>query len=236
MSRIIIIWIRNNFGFSKTEANAYLVLMVILIGLQLWPSKFSIFSTKVESPVYLDSLTRLLYPEVATDSSHDLTTTAVLSSDTSHPQKVESEQVPKKKYAFQSVEPMDLNQVDSTWLMKIYGIGPVLSKRIIKYRNLLGGFYSLDQLQEVYHLPEEVIETLKSHVFIDLRNMPVEKIGLNTMEFMQIASHPYISFNLARAIVSYRKQHGPFTTPEDLKKIHLMDDSTYLRVLPYIDF
>lgn len=112
----------------------------------------------------------------------------------------------------------------------------MLSKRIIKYRNLLGGFHSIDQLNEVYNLPEETIETLKQYVFLDSTNIAIKRISINAAGFMQIAAHPYISYILAKAIVSYREQHGPFNNLEDLKNIHLMDDSTYLRVLPYIDF
>ena len=94
----------------------------------------------------------------------------------------------------------------------------------------------MDQLNEVYNLPEETIETLKQYVFLDSTNIAIERISINTTDFLQIAAHPYISYILAKAIVSYREQHGPFNNLEDLKNIHLMDDSTYLRVLPYIDF
>jgi DNA uptake protein ComE-like DNA-binding protein len=142
----------------------------------------------------------------------------------------------ERPYQSRKIKTMDLNTVDSTWLMQIYGIGPILSKRIIKYRDLLGGFYSMDQLKEVYHLPEETIAILEQYVFLDLDHTPLEKISVNSNGLLEIASHPYISFALARAIVSYREQHGHYNVPEDLKKIHLMDDSTYLRVRPYIDF
>ena len=94
----------------------------------------------------------------------------------------------------------------------------------------------MDQLNEVYNLPEETIETLKQYVYLDSSGTSIKRISMNTMDFVQIAAHPYISYILAKAIVSYREQHGPFNDLEDLKNIHLMDDSTYLRVLPYIDF
>ena len=56
------------------------------------------------------------------------------------------------KIAHRSIPRKDLNEVDSVWLTSIHGIGPVLSKRLVKYRKLLGGFNSIDQLKEVYGL------------------------------------------------------------------------------------
>ncbi|GJM30568.1 MAG: hypothetical protein DHS20C17_32030 [Cyclobacteriaceae bacterium] len=144
--------------------------------------------------------------------------------------------VPNNSDSAKPLKERDLNRVDSTWLIGIYGIGPVLSNRIVKYRTLLGGFYSLQQLTEVYNLPAETIKILKERVFVDLANSPVDKLDLNHADIPGLARHPYISFELARAIVSYRDQHGQFRDMEDLKRIHLMDDSTYLKLSPYLDF
>ncbi len=129
----------------------------------------------------------------------------------------------------------DLNEVDSVWLQKIYGIGPVLSKRVVKYRNILGGYYSMEQLKEVYGLSPEVLENLRKNLFIEPGGNLV-RINLNTEDYQQIAAHPYISYYQAKAIIAYRGQHGSFKSTEEIKKIHLIDDSTYLRVHPYLDF
>ena len=130
----------------------------------------------------------------------------------------------------------DLNQVDSLWLKRIRGIGPVLSSRIIKYRELLGGFTSSHQLKEVYGLSPEVINRLFQQVYVDSVTENKRKININLVSQEQLSAHPYISFTEARAIISYREQHGNFENIEDLKNIHLMGDSTYLRVSPYLDF
>ena len=119
--------------------------------------------------------------------------------------------------------------------MKINGIGPILSRRIIKYRDLLGGFHSLNQLLEVYHLPPNVASKIMNYAYLDLDNYPVNKLNLNQADYTLLASHPYVPFSLAKAIVAFRDQHGPFTDLEHLKKIHLVNDSTYLRVSPYLD-
>ena len=210
--------------------------MILLVVIH-FGSRHYLSNVDSEGPIYLDSLSRQLsfgtegresavYDTSALDTAGITQGAGELMVDT-------PEFNPKPP---PDVVPVDLNRVDSLWLMKIYGIGPVLSKRIIKYRNLLGGFHSMDQLKEVYRLPPEVIETLSKRVFINNSHTPLEKIFINNSEYLQIAAHPYISFDQARAIVAYRKQHGPFNRAEDLKKIHLIDDSTYLRVRPYVDF
>ena len=150
-----------------------------------------------------------------------------------------NKQTPQRQYSkertHQNPTRKDLNQVDSVWLKSIYGIGPVLSKRIVKYRNLLGGFYSTEQLNEVYGLSPEALSNLKEKIFVQ-SDTHLSKINLNTEDFKRIASHPYISFNLAKAIINYRDQHGAFNSVEEIKKIHIINDSTYLRVYPYLDF
>lgn len=130
---------------------------------------------------------------------------------------------------------IDLNTVDTTAFIKIRGIGPVLSNRIVKYGNLLGGYYSLEQLNEVYGLSPVVLNRLKRRVVIN-SDFTYHKLSLNSLDVQQLARHPYISFALAKAIVAYRESHGSFVELEKLKAIHLMGDSTYIKVYPYLDF
>jgi len=139
------------------------------------------------------------------------------------------------KNAHRNIPRKDLNEVDSVWLKSIHGIGPVLSKRLVKYRKLLGGFNSMDQLNEVYGLSPDVLANLSEKLFIQ-PDAYLSKINLNIEDYKRIASHPYMSFNQAKAIIAYRNQHGSFKSVEELKNIHLIDDSTYLRAYPYLDF
>lgn len=239
-------------GFSRTEANAYLVLLLLLALVHLLADKIPEFYTDPEPPEQLDSLVMAWYlqsegtagsestyhsndPWDATGDSTNLKLTEKQKVSDSQSGNKQNRSV-KPRAQRQSAPIADLNSVDSVWLKKIYGIGPVLSQRIVKYRDLLGGFCSLDQLNEVYNLPEETITTLKARVYLDLDKNPVKKLDLNQSVTVTLAQHPYISFKLANAIVAYRKQHGPYQSAEDLKRIHLVDDSTYLRVRPYLDF
>ena len=128
---------------------------------------------------------------------------------------------------------IDINVCDTTELKKVYGIGPVLAERIVKYRTLLGGFASLGQLEEVYGLNEETLQELHEHVFID-DTASIIKVSVNEDDAKTMAAHPYISQSLARAIAAYRKQHGTFSTPEALLNIHILDSATFVKLKPYI--
>lgn len=130
-------------------------------------------------------------------------------------------------------ERININVCDTTELKKIYGIGPVLAERIIKYRTLLGGYASLSQLEEVYGLREETLHELYANVYIEHTD-PLDKIAINEDDAKTMAAHPYISHSLAKAIAAYRKQHGPFSTPEGLLNIHILDSATFIKIKPYI--
>ncbi len=130
-------------------------------------------------------------------------------------------------------EKFDVNLADTTQLIKVYGIGSKLSQRIIKYRNQLGGFISMDQLREVYGLDTAVVNELNRKAFVAPDFQP-EKIDLNAATEKELSTHPYIKYSLAKAIAAYRFQHGNFTSVEDLKKIALVDESFYNRIKSYL--
>jgi len=140
---------------------------------------------------------------------------------------------PKETVTPKTIQPFDVNQADTSQLIRIYGIGPKLSQRIIKYRNQLGGFISLDQVEEVYGLDTAVIKELKQNIFI-AENFEPAKISINSATEKELAAHPYIKYPLAKAIATYRFQHGNFTSVEDLKKIASVDETFYNRIKPYL--
>ncbi len=126
---------------------------------------------------------------------------------------------------------LPLNRADAAMLSQIYGIGPVLSERIIKYRNWLGGFVHHDQLKEVYGLTDETIDELILQTYIQ---QPPATIDVNTDSIKTLAQHPYIDFDLARSIVHYRRQHGDYQNLSDLKNIKLFNDSLFQKLSPYL--
>ncbi len=126
---------------------------------------------------------------------------------------------------------MDLNMASDEELQKIRGIGPFYAKNILNYRQKLGGFYSMTQLNEVYRMTPSVLNLLKDHTFI---GAPTQKLPINSEALKDLAEHPYITWNQAKVIVNYRKQHGTFTDAEELLNIKIIDDSLYQKISPYI--
>jgi len=127
----------------------------------------------------------------------------------------------------------DLNTADTSQLIKIYGIGPKLAKRIVTYRSKLGGFILANQLKEIYGLDSTVVNNLLSKSFISEDFRP-EQININTAPERELAAHPYIKYKLAKAIIAYRMQHGAFNSLDDLKKITIISDSDFQKIKPYM--
>ncbi len=129
---------------------------------------------------------------------------------------------------------IEVNTADSAQFTQLYGIGPTLSKRIIKYRNALGGFYSLDQIREVYGIKDSVYKSLKRYLSID--SSRIEKFNINRVESERLKKFPYLTWNQANAIVNYRKQHGGYQGFDHLYKVKIIDSATVKKLTPYILF
>ena len=127
---------------------------------------------------------------------------------------------------------VNLNMADTIELQKIRGIGPAFSRRIVGYRELLGGFVNTKQLMEVYGLDSTRYEAIREFVSTD--TLHIKKINLNTADYAQLIRHPYINRQTANAILKFRDQHGPYSEINELSKSYLIDDKTIGRIKPYL--
>jgi competence ComEA-like helix-hairpin-helix protein len=127
---------------------------------------------------------------------------------------------------------LELNTADTSDLQQLHGIGPVFSKRIVKYRNLLGGYCSKEQLMEVYGLEQELYDKLKHHIVVDTSK--VSKLNINTADIDDLKRHPYLDYYQAKAVVEYRQKIGAFKTINDLRHIVLIDNNTFEKIKPYL--
>ncbi|WP_375579948.1 helix-hairpin-helix domain-containing protein [Marivirga tractuosa] len=115
------------------------------------------------------------------------------------------------------------------------GLAHSFSKRIIKYREYLGGFHSLHQLKEVYGLQKKNIDSLKKYVFLG-EKLNLKQLKVNQLDADSLVQHPYISYKEANLIINYREQHGDFKSVSDLLAIKILDSSWVKKVTPYITF
>lgn len=112
----------------------------------------------------------------------------------------------------------DINEASQEDLIAIYGIGEALSSRILKQKETLGGFVSMEQLEEVWGLSPEVITQLNSHFKVVIP-AGFKKIAINDATLKELAQFPYFKYFLAKQIVTYRSMNGNFNNIEDLSKI-----------------
>lgn len=155
------------------------------------------------------------------------------------PEKTERATVVRKKTPakdiFASVKKLDkfdLNKVDTAGLKLVNGIGEKLSLRILKYREAIGGFVNINQLKEIYGLDTLVVSRLAERAIIGDDFQPT-KININTASEKQLAAHPYIR-KAAKAIVSYRFQHGNFRSVDEITNVASIDETTRRKILPYL--
>jgi len=128
--------------------------------------------------------------------------------------------------------PVPLNLSDSADLIQIKGIGPVLSTRIIKYRNLLGGYVRKEQLLEVYGLTTERFEEIMEAVYIDTAN--ILPILLNETDEYGLERHPYLNIYQARALIRYREINGRFDEIDEIIKNQLLPEDVFEKIKPYL--
>lgn len=130
---------------------------------------------------------------------------------------------------------ININAADTTEWKKIRGIGPVLSQRIINFKKALGGFYSIDQIKEVYGIEEELFQAIKPKLTLSDSNN-YNKIDINVINEVELAKHPYVNRKEAKIIVNYRMQHGDFEHFEEIRKIKGINLEKVSKVFPYLSF
>lgn len=132
-----------------------------------------------------------------------------------------------------AITQFDLNKADTTQLVKIRGIGSKLASRIIKFRDNLGGFYTENQLREVFGLDSTVIDETLKYAYV--RSPLLRKIKINEVTAEEFR-HPYLKPYVAKAIIAYRQQHGHFASAKDLANIKVLDAKTLEKITAYLEF
>ncbi len=137
----------------------------------------------------------------------------------------------KAIFASAAKSKIEINKADSLLLKQLPGIGEKLSKRIINYRELLGGFYSIDQIKEVYGITDEVFLMIRDKLEVD--QSLIRKLNLNFAGTEELARHPYIRRNMASRIVKFRSKFGKISSPEILRDSMILNIDEYQRLKPY---
>lgn len=126
--------------------------------------------------------------------------------------------------------PVELNEIDSIQLVKLPKIGPYTAKKILKFRNSLGGFYDIQQLKEVYGMNDSLFIFISKNTFVEPNK--ITSIRINTASYNELKQHPYIDHIIASTIVAYREKHGKYNQLNDLLLIGTISESK-LGILKY---
>jgi DNA uptake protein ComE-like DNA-binding protein len=130
------------------------------------------------------------------------------------------------------IAPIPINLADSADFEKLPGIGPVLAKRIVRYRALLGGFYDTGQLKEVYGISDSVYFIIKGRLLTD--TLGIVKLNLNEASENDLARHPYIGKFAARGIIRYRSRVRTIRSIDELYKNGLIPAENIEKLEKYL--
>ena len=129
---------------------------------------------------------------------------------------------------------VDINRADSAALVAIDGIGPKSASEIIKYRKLLGGYYSVEQLSELKCITESNFEKILAKISCD--SFVISKIDVNFASPKELERHPYVSAQTLRRIIKQRQLKGGWSRIEEMTEQNILSEEEAKRLAPYLRF
>jgi len=242
--------------FTKAERRGIFVLAALILLFTVLPRFYSYlipekdYSTEIQTQFeqftsaqnMADSLAVIerennkQQPYVAKRSTYERNTVSRQNKEKINNAEVERKPYQKTPYAPKKVpKVININTANAEDFATLPGIGEVFSTRIIKYRNALGGFASVEQVSSTYGLETEVFERIKPYLSIS-QNYQTKRLNINTATQAELESHPYISPKLASQMINFREKVHPFSTKDDVKKLYFMTDELLQKLEPYISF
>jgi competence ComEA-like helix-hairpin-helix protein len=126
---------------------------------------------------------------------------------------------------------LDINAATESMLVALPGIGAYTAAKIIAYRERLGGFLALDQLQEIQGVKPDILQKVLPYLVLE---QGIKRMSINEVTYEKLKQHPYLTWNQANSIIKMRNQKGAFKEITELKESILIDDDTYKKLLPYV--
>ena len=123
-----------------------------------------------------------------------------------------------------------LNTADTTALKMVPGIGPYFARKVMEYGQRLGGYVSVDQLDEIEGFP------LDAKDYLVIEHATPRRLNVNTLSLNELRRHPYLNFYQAKAITDYRRLHGPLRSLSDLRLSKDFPPEAIKRLEPYVEF
>jgi len=127
---------------------------------------------------------------------------------------------------------IDLNRADTFDLQQLRGIGPGFARRIVNYRERLGGYHEPVQVLEVFGMDTSRYAMIKNNLTV--KGDSVRRMDINTVTFKELLHHPYFPFPITKTIMLYRQKNKVFRTLEELKNIQGVNDSLFRKMVVYL--
>lgn len=134
---------------------------------------------------------------------------------------------------------LNLRTADTTELKMIRGIGSYRAKQIVRYREQLGGFASVEQLREIKALQPLWADSLSADSFLQhflLDSIKVEPLRVNRARPEVLQRHPYLSFEQAKAIYELRRRKIRLDNINQLQRLDCFTTQDLQRLAPYLHF
>ena len=139
---------------------------------------------------------------------------------------------PSIKKSYRNTQ-IDINTATIDEWQQLNGIGPFYAKKIVSFREKLGGFVTIAQVGTTYGLPDSVFQKINAQLLL---SSLTPSLKVNTISVAQLKAHPYIKKHQAIAIINYRKNHGAFDSIEKFKKVKVFSEKDLKRIAPYLSF
>lgn len=130
---------------------------------------------------------------------------------------------------------ININEADSLQWISLPGIGPVLSSRILRFRESLGGFVRIDQVAETFGLADSSFRKISPFLLLPADSR-VRQLSINSLSEVELSRHPYVSRSLARRLLAYRTEHGPYKSMDELRNVIGVDTLLLKRLALYLQF
>ncbi|MBQ5715074.1 MAG: helix-hairpin-helix domain-containing protein [Alistipes sp.] len=225
----------------------------VAVGVIRWRSYGKVYRVKEDLALVsgmTDSLYAVLKPFIVIDPSvaakpkeYERKERAEYSAEKSQPEqsqlpKTDSLSKPKpakEEPSFAHAEPLvELNSADTTALISVNGIGSKSAAEIVKYRDLLGGYHSVEQISELKCVTEQNYEKILQQIYCD--SCEIRKIDINFAAPKVIARHPYVSAAALRKIIKQRQLKGGWSRIEEMVEDNILSEDEAKRLAPYLWF
>lgn len=222
------------FNFTSAQWSVAISLLVVMMVFSLFynlyennaPSKLNLqqFEAEIEAfereqQFLEDSMCKVYHQrrQASLASNYD-------SKDTSKRSKIPMYQIVK----------VNLNLCDTNDIMVVPQFGGKRAKKIVEYREQLGGYHDLKQLSEIYILRDLKLEFLEK--YFTLGETDVKKINVNTADYKTMISHPYFDAYLTKTILNYRKKNGQIHNISEFEQITHAYKELIDKIEPYLQF